>query len=235
MSPEQARGKTVDKRTDIWAFGCVLYEMLTGRRAFRGETSSDAIAAILERTPDWDALPAATPPAIRRLLERCLEKDPKRRLHDIADARFELDDAARTEPVVAPRLRRRTPAILWASTAMILIAIAAALVLRQKVSAPPGLRDAQVERLTFDSGLTQTPALSPDGRLLAYASDRAGRGDLDIWVQQLNGGALVRLTDNPSDDVDPQFSPDGSQIVFRSERAGGGLYLVPALGGTARR
>ncbi len=91
MSPEQARGKFVDKRTDIWAFGCVLYEMLAGRRAFPGETSSDTIAAILEREPDWSALPASTPLAVRRLLQRCLEKDPKRRLRDIADARADLD------------------------------------------------------------------------------------------------------------------------------------------------
>ena len=93
MSPEQARGKAVDKRTDIWAFGCVLYEMLTARPAFRGETASDTIAAILEREPDWSALPAQTPASIRRLLQRCLEKDPKRRLRDIGDARLEIEEA----------------------------------------------------------------------------------------------------------------------------------------------
>ena len=93
MSPEQARGKAVDKRTDIWAFGCVLYEMLTARPAFRGETISDTIAAILEREPDWSALPAQTPASIRRLLQRCLEKDPKRRLRDIGDARLEIEEA----------------------------------------------------------------------------------------------------------------------------------------------
>src|SRR6185295_10717488 len=86
MSPEQARGQAVDKRTDIWAFGCVVYEMVTGCVAFRGATLSDTIAAILERDPDWAALPAATPQPVRRLLQRCLEKDPKRRLRDIADA-----------------------------------------------------------------------------------------------------------------------------------------------------
>src|SRR5262249_13558752 len=91
MSPEQARGQTVDKRTDIWAFGCVFFEMLTGRVAFSGETLSDTLSAILERDVLWDQLPAATPPSIRRLLRRCLEKDPKRRLHDIADARLDID------------------------------------------------------------------------------------------------------------------------------------------------
>ena len=91
MSPEQARGKAVDKRADIWAFGCVLYEMLTGRVAFAGETVSDTIAKILEREPDWSALPAPTPAPIRRLLLRCLAKDPKQRLRDIGDVRIEID------------------------------------------------------------------------------------------------------------------------------------------------
>ena len=105
MSPEQARGQAVDKRTDIWAFGCVLYEMLTGRAAFAGETLTDTLAAILEREPDWSALPGTTPASVRRLLQRCLEKDAKRRLDDIGDARVELDDALEAER--APRLSSR--------------------------------------------------------------------------------------------------------------------------------
>jgi serine/threonine protein kinase len=94
MSPEQARGKTVDKRTDIWAFGCVLYEMLTGRTAFPGETLSDTIVAILDRAPDWSAVPAGTPVAVLRLLHRCLEKDARKRLRDIGDARADLEATA---------------------------------------------------------------------------------------------------------------------------------------------
>src|SRR5262249_47388122 len=92
MSPEQARGKPVDKRADIWAFGCVLYEMLAGRRAFSGDTMSDTIAAILEREPSWDQLPDAIPVPLHRLLRHCLEKDPKRRLRDIGDTRMELEE-----------------------------------------------------------------------------------------------------------------------------------------------
>ena len=99
MSPEQVRGQSVDKRTDVWGFGCVLYELLTGRRAFPGKTSSDAMAAILEREPDWGVLPAETPTRIRRLLRRCLEKDSKRRLRDIGDARLEMLDGADDERV----------------------------------------------------------------------------------------------------------------------------------------
>ena len=95
MSPEQARGRAVDRRTDVWAFGCVLFEMMTGRMVFPGATVSDTIAAILERSPDWTALPPATPPAVRHVLARCLEKDPKRRWRDVGDVRIELDDAKR--------------------------------------------------------------------------------------------------------------------------------------------
>jgi serine/threonine protein kinase len=93
MSPEQARGQVVDKRTDIWAFGCVLFEMLTGQRAFVGTTAADTLAKVMEREPYWKALPPATPAGILTLLRRCLEKDPKRRLHDIADACIEIENA----------------------------------------------------------------------------------------------------------------------------------------------
>src|SRR5262245_60485827 len=126
MSPEQARGTEVDKRTDIWAFGCVLYEMLTGRVAFDGKTASDAIAAILEHEPDWAALPTATPLHIHRPLRRCLEKDPRRRLHDIADARIDLDDTtdslgAPQSSVVAARGRFRW--LAWSVGVASLIAV----------------------------------------------------------------------------------------------------------------
>ena len=94
MSPEQARGYKVDRRTDIWAFGCVLFELLSGRRAFEGPTASDVVAAVLEHDPDWSQLPASTPPSLRRLLERCLVKDPRRRLRDIGDALHDLEGAA---------------------------------------------------------------------------------------------------------------------------------------------
>jgi serine/threonine protein kinase len=102
MSPEQARGQPVDKRTDVWAFGCVLYEMLVGRPAFSGSTLTDTLAAVLEREPDWTALPRATSDAIHRVLRRCLEKDATLRLHDIADARIEIDDELRADHTDRP-------------------------------------------------------------------------------------------------------------------------------------
>jgi serine/threonine protein kinase/tetratricopeptide (TPR) repeat protein len=126
MSPEQARGRPVDKRTDVWAFGCVLYELLAGRAAFARETVTDTLAAIIERDPEWQALPPATPPAIVRLLRRCLEKDPGRRLHDIADARIELDDAdadrvAATAGVESQPATRSTPFRRMAASATLLV------------------------------------------------------------------------------------------------------------------
>ena len=109
MSPEQARGQAVDKRTDIWAFGCVLYEVLTGRPAFARATMSDTIAAVLTHEPDWTALPRTTPPHLSRLLKRCLEKDPTRRLRDIGDARVELDTGDETPVGRSGAARTSTP------------------------------------------------------------------------------------------------------------------------------
>jgi eukaryotic-like serine/threonine-protein kinase len=116
MSPEQARGKAVDKRADIWAFGCLLYEMLTARVAFSGETTSDTIAVVLGRAPDWSRLPESTPPILRRLLYRCLEKDPKRRLRDIGDVRLEIDEAQSGSPrevLVAQSASQRQLRLAW--------------------------------------------------------------------------------------------------------------------------
>src|SRR5262249_35975649 len=135
MSPEQARGKSVDKRTDVWAFGCVLYEMLTGQRAFRGDTATDVLAAIVERAPDWSALPVHTPLSVQRLLRRCLEKDANERLHDLADARIEITEVQRggavaesqvAIPAGVPR-RERTA---WAGTSAVLALIALAVLVR---------------------------------------------------------------------------------------------------------
>ena len=154
MSPEQARGKSVDKRTDIWAFGCVLFEMLSGTMAFEGDTVSDTIAAILERDPDWSTLPSDTPRAVRRLVQRCLEKDPKQRLHDIGDARLEIEQIIQspTEDVDADvalhqsrTWRRRTQ--LAAAAGVVLALSAAVLVWFSLARERTVAGDARVSRL----------------------------------------------------------------------------------------
>src|SRR4029453_11597571 len=114
MSPEQARGLPVDPRSDVWAFGCLLYEMLTGRRTFPGNNASDVLAAVLRDDADWSALPADTPQGVRRLLKRCLRKDPRDRLQDAGDARLELTEAAMEEPVLPPPSRRTSRPLLVA-------------------------------------------------------------------------------------------------------------------------
>jgi Tol biopolymer transport system component len=241
MSPEQARGQAVDRRTDIWAFGCVLYEMLTGRVTFQGQTISDTIAAILEREPSWSALPPATPASVRRLLQRCLDKDSKRRLRDIGDARMEIDGSSQPNGGQDPaRAQVRTWRSLVALVALIAACVLATIGIQRFVSAgtpktePP--RTAMVlARATANDGITVNPALSNDGALLAYASDRAGMGNLDIWVQQTAGSTPLQLTHEAFDELEPAFSPDGSRLAYRSERDGGGIYIVPALGGQEPR
>jgi len=233
MSPEQARGQSVDKRTDIWAFGCVLYEMLTGRPAYEGGSTSDTIAAVLTRQPEWGALPTATPERVRRLLQRSLEKDLKRRQRDIGDARRELeeepDSAARAPVSRLPRSRWRM--VNW----LALTAAVATGVTWWVVSVDREQQQrSTVTRVTWHGGLSVEPALSPDGSLVVYASDGGHGGDLDLWLQRIGGGTPIQLTNNDVDDREPAFSPDGLAIAFRSERAGGGVYVMPALGGDAR-
>jgi len=240
MAPEQARGRPVDKRADIWAFGCVLFELLTGRQAFAGETVTDLFVAVLEREPSWDRLPVGTPDGVRRLARRCLAKDVRARLHDIGDARLELQDAsvepaATSVPGLQVPARRRVRAILALVTTA-LIAAALGWFAGQRVGSVGAgmLPNANITQVTYDAGVTRMPALSPDGRLLAYASDRAGDGNLDIWLQQVGGGNPLRLTDDAADDTTPEFSPDGGELLFRSERSGGGVYVVSTFGGPAR-
>jgi serine/threonine protein kinase len=169
MSPEQARGKLVDKRADIWAFGCVLYELLTGRQAFAGETVSDTIAAVLEREPDWNRLPAKTPPGVSRLLRRCLDKDLKRRLHDIADARIELD--VRGDIAIAVRsAKRRWPYVASGG----LVAAVVVLVVGQRVqwstgeAGPPPAMTLRQATANPPEDAAYHGAISADGQYVAY-------------------------------------------------------------------
>jgi len=226
MSPEQANGSEVDARADIWAFGCLLYELLTGKRAFAGETPQRTMAAVREREPDWGALPPKTPPKITALLRRCLQKDASRRPETIAEARTIVEHSLR------PGNRW---GIVAAAAVLAITAIGAVWAWRSFEQPRSAMNAPKITRLTTDSGLTAYPSLSPDGKLVAYASDRDSDGNLDIWVQQTSGGNPIRLTTNGADDLEPSFSPDGSRIAFRSERDGGGVYVVPTLGGVEQR
>ncbi len=236
MSPEQARGKKVDKRSDIWSFGVVLYEMLTGRRLFTGETSSDILAAVLTRDPDWGVLPSPTPARIRELLRRCLERNPKQRLHDIADARIELDSpdpaalSGATPPLTAVPIGGRqvkgAVALILAATVLTgllwssLRPQSRAPLTRLSIMAPPG------ESLFPDpTGV----ALSPDGAMVAFVVGDATRSDSQIWVRSLDTPAARRLEGTEGGNL-PFWSPDSRRIGFLTSTK---LKVVPASGGRA--
>jgi Tol biopolymer transport system component/serine/threonine protein kinase len=236
MSPEQARGHVVDKRTDIWAFGCVLYEMLTGRGPFAKGTISDTIAAILEREPNWQALPAATPPTVRHLLRRCLEKDVARRLRDAGDVGVEIEEAL-------TRLRGRgVNRILVAGIAagsLVMLVVGVGWWTRTLTRSTDGLGAKSLTRATFtrltdQAGQELYANLAPDGKSLAYQSRASGQWD--IYVQRVTGKNPVNLTkDSLDDDTQPSFSPDGERIAFRSEREGGGVFVMGATGENVKR
>ena len=252
MSPEQARGKPLDKRTDIWSFGCVLYEALAGRKAFAGLTLSDTLANVLQHEPDWDAVPAATPPNIQVLLRRCLQKDRDQRWHDIADARIEMDEAPRPEVASAPRKGRRWILAAAAAGCALAGALITWLAFRPVGLTPAGVPQlVSVARLTHDPDFSDSPTWSPDGSHLAFASNRSG--NYEIYVRRVDGGQDVNVTNDPGQDFQPAFSPDGKWIAFVSTRSsrtgmvkigsphgtefrtlGGDVWVVPALGGQAR-
>jgi serine/threonine protein kinase len=212
MSPEQAKGRVVDRRTDIWAFGCVLFEMLSGRRVFAGDTVPDAIAAILGREPDWNLLPAGTPLAVRRLLQRCLEKDVKQRLRDIGDVPADIDHVltdlqAPTSGVVSietPAAHPRSFRRLVAMAALALLAITAVAAgiwrMTSSRSREPVSRSDWTQLTNFPDSVAQ-PSLSPDGRMLTFirgadSSPTPGQ----VYVKMLPGGTgpggAVLLMDN---------------------------------------
>jgi len=241
MSPEQARGRPVDARTDVWSFGCVLFECLTGKQPFPGETVTDILARILEREPDWNLLPAATSPGLRMVLKRCLEKDVRRRWRDMGDVGALLEDESLVLTGVAgdavpAKGGRRS---LWIGVASGLVGgvLAAALLLRGGASEGPATDTSaafKVSIVTLQGGLKRAPVFSPDGGLIAYTL--GGTGGRDILLQRSGGATPINLTPNsPSDDYAPAFSRDGEHIAFRSTREGGGLYVMGATGESLRR
>ncbi|MCU0225450.1 MAG: serine/threonine-protein kinase, partial [Acidobacteria bacterium] len=234
MSPEQARGKTVDRRTDVWSFGALLYEMLTGRRAFEGETVTDVLAAVVTRDPDWDALPEETPPAVRRLVRRALVKDARNRLQAIGDARVVLQEAiaGAPEPETPPARRAASPgaarsrALPWALAALFALAslglgaalwarppaapAAATRTIRAAIPPPPGTEFVPI------GAAAGPPALSPDGLHLAFVA-RDAAGTPRLYVQPLATGE-PRALEGTEGARRPFWAPDGRALGFSARR-----------------
>ncbi|HVS03637.1 MAG TPA: protein kinase [Thermoanaerobaculia bacterium] len=216
MAPEQAKGFAVDKRADIWAFGVVLYEMLTGTSPFTGDSVADTLARVLRRDVDFDLLPAATPPEVRRLLRRCLERNPRRRLHDVADARIVIEDAIAgdlEEPRVAAATTGRGARRLlpWLGGALAGLALGVLLAPRfaaPSATAPQGATTTM--RTLVAAGVSVDPSVARDGRTLAFTSQRDGT--VRVWIKDLATGSESVLARAPS--WAPVFAPDGTSLLF---------------------
>jgi eukaryotic-like serine/threonine-protein kinase len=243
MSPEQAKAKSVDRRADIWAFGCVLYEMLTGKQAFTGETVTDTLASIIKEEPDWKLLPATTPMRVRVLLQRCLQKDPKQRLRDIGDARISLDEVLSGAPEGTSSIGvpfaeatrgswRRV--VLFSSIASLVVGTAVGLavwnlkpvparpVIRTVILLPPGERLANLNQPEL--------ALSPDGSQLAYVATTQDGGVPQIHLRAMDSGETRPISGTDGAEA-PFFSPDGQWLGFF---ANGKLKKIPISGGVAQ-
>ncbi|MFL6279143.1 MAG: protein kinase domain-containing protein, partial [Vicinamibacterales bacterium] len=244
MSPEQSRGKPVDKRTDIWAFGCVLYQMLAGCPAFAGDTSPDTITAVLQHEPDWTLLPRHTPSNITRLIHRCLDKDPRRRLRDIGDARLEIEEAlsSRDSDHVRPGPHRANGTTWWiAAAGAVLLSVVAVIAVRELRRSDYFWRNPLESAnpvLTDFGGAEQHAAISRDGKLVAFLSDR--EGTWDVWISQVGTEKVYNLTRGSIGELrNPAtrtigFSPDGSFVALWTRVPGGPVdagWAVPTMGG----
>jgi eukaryotic-like serine/threonine-protein kinase len=239
MAPEQAKGKPVDRRADVWAFGCVLYEMLTGTVAFCGETVTDTLAAVVREEPDWTRLPAGTPPQLGTLLRRCLQKDPRQRLQAIGDARIALDEILSDPAASASRPERAQRSKSWLAAGLaggLLGAIGAGLVVWNLKSSQVPPRP--VTRFTIAlhkdqrlAGLDKTAlALSADGNQLAYvATTAAATGTQQIYLRAMDG-TQARPLPGTEGSTNPFFSPDGQWLGFFAD---GKLKKIPVKGGVA--
>jgi Tol biopolymer transport system component len=229
MSPEQARGLPLDERTDIWSFGCILYEMLTGQPPFAGNTVSDTIVRILERDPEWSALPPGVPAALRRILVRCLAKDAKKRLRDVGDARIELDVAGEILPGgpdtdVERPTPRRSASLVWVALAALVTAVTIREGMRDAAQNDPAA-GARFTPITDWEGTEAAADISPDGRFVTFLADRDGQ--FDLWWTQLGTGRFTKLTPGGAAHLPPGdilksfgFSGDGADI-WTSLRPGG--------------
>ncbi len=240
MSPEQAAGKPVDRRSDMWAFGAVLFEMLTGRPAFEGETVSHVIASVLKDSPDLDALPAGVPPPIRRLLRRCLEKDRKNRLADAGDARLEIDDALRSPGIDAVASAAIPPAGLSARSTWRMLPVAflagallaggAALIGIRGRTAAPAAPALTYTPLSFEPGGNSSPVWSPDGKGIAFAARQQEDRPYQLYVRYLDSSVSTQFT-HLATGATPIAWTTGGRIVLRAAAAPAGLWSISQTGG----
>ena len=247
MSPEQAKGQAVDRRTDIWAFGCVLFEMLAGCSAFRGETVTDLLAAVVKDDPDWAALPGEMPEGVYTLLRRCLKKDKRQRLQAIGDARIEIDaieeglraghNVLAARPSVSAAFGAWLP---WIALAALAASVAVWEVWRPATMPQNPLGDAQFTRFTNWEGTEGGAEISPDGKFVAFLADKEGQ--FDIWLSQVGTGVFRNLTSDldPLQPIGPTFrkfgfSGDGADIWFSPDTGPAMAQMImPLIGGSPR-
>jgi serine/threonine protein kinase len=244
MSPEQALGKELDSRTDVFSFGVVLYEMITARHAFEGNTSAAVFDAILNRAPTAPVeLNRAVPSELERIVNKTLEKDPDLRYQSAADLRADLNTLKRDSfggnsqtlrgSTATALVRRGWPLIATALVAVIGMAAAATWVLRSRESTPE-LTAGSTERVTFTTGPEYAGSLSPNSEFLAYSQSRYGT--MDIFVQPRVGGQAIRLTDSPGDELLPRWSRDGTRLAYAAGEGGYvDVFTISPLGGASRK
>jgi serine/threonine protein kinase len=245
MSPEQAEGKVVDARSDLFSLGVILYEMATGQRPFTGDTSISIISSIVKDTPkSVTELNATLPRELGRIIRHALTKDPERRYqtakdlrNDLAELKADLDSGALSEPVTRAGDSRNTPWASWAAAGIVGAAVIGGywwLRPRDTVRPAPGRIEATFKQVTTQPGVSEFPSLSPDGSWIAYDGNESGNAD--IYLQSVGGTNAINLTkDSAADDTQPAFSPDGEHIAFRSERDGGGIFVMGRTGESVRR
>ena len=259
MSPEQASGQPVDFRSDQFSLGAILYEMATGQRAFQRKTAVETLSAIIREEPaPMSASSPAAPAAVRWIVERCLAKDPEERYASTRDLARDLkltgdhltEVSGEAAPVSRPASKGR---VAWVAVLAGLVAVGVAdVAVRWRAGSRSANAPAALRRVTFAPGLEDEPTFSPDGKFLAYTTDE--RGNLDVVVQPLSGGEVIRIAESDADEAEPAWSPDGAKIAFVSARDHGGrlgvalnvstleqylnakfgdIFLIPALGGAA--